>query len=315
LRAGWRATGPGPLLRPPLAAQPVAEATFSLLATPAAPAAHTAAASAPVPVHSSQAPVQLMLALASEGAELQYLPQFGNGDGRLAGAEAVLCRKLDGLLVPWWRGGQALSAPTADPVLLNHWVLSKACRQAAAWARQGLATLNMVVPVSAEYLQHPGFVDGLCRVLDQTGLPPEQLTLAVGGRTLAHWQPALLPTLAECRRLGVRISLARLRAGDTLMGLLHRLPIDEIRIDGPLLAQVPGDAQAEATVRRIATLGRDLGLRVVAEGVQHGEQRRWLAQLHCDAFQGPLAGPALAAPAFEQLAASAAPTEPAVLAG
>lgn len=323
LRQGWQRVGPGPLLRPPRAVgRPVAVPAHAQAATPAGGAKATLTAAAPLPARPAQPPggdttglaspagaglatptvmktEALLLALAREALVLRFEPQRSL-DARQTGQRVAMAAVLSlpdadrhqpETALAW----QAARHP-AHAALLSQWALQLACREGGRWTRAGTgAAPDLVVPVVATQLQQQGWADQLCRTLEHAGLPPERLTLSLGARSLLQPPAALLRALVEVRRLGVRISVARLKAGDALLDRLPQLPIDELKIDARLLAGVPGDPLAEATVRRIAALGRAHGWRVVADGVAREAQRRWLAALHCHAYQGPLAGAPLAA--------------------
>lgn len=307
LSQGWHRAGPGPLLRPPRAVVGDATATAAVAvagpgdvaavhAAPAEPAApwqpsRPARAQAAAPDGPALKTEQLLMALAREALVLRFEPQRSMAQGRRVAMAAVLTLPEPARRLPETEAAWQAARHPAHTGLLSQWALQLACREAGRWAKVGQGeALDLQVPVVASQLQQAGWVDQLCQTLEQAGVAPERLTLCLGARSLVQPSPALLRALVDIRRLGVRIAVARLRAGDALLDLLPNLPVDELKIDSRLLAQVPGDALAEATVRRIAALGREHGWRVVADGVARESQRRWLAALHCQAYQGALAG-------------------------
>jgi len=329
LSQGWRRAGPGPLLRPPSVAQGDVEASVTWAGPadlpPGGPAegrevrevrevrearagTATAATAAPwrawqpgaaqaaspdVPVLKTE---QLLMALAREALVLRYEPQRSMAQGRRVAMAAVLTLPDSGRRLPETEAAWRAARHPAHTGLLSQWALQLACREAGRWAKVGRGeALDLQVPVVASQLQQVGWVDQLCQTLEHAGMAPERLTLCLGARSLVQPSAALLRALVDIRRLGVRIAVTRLKAGDALLDRLPALPIDELRIDSRLLDQVPGEALAEATVRRIAALGREHGWRVVADGVARESQRRWLAALHCQAYQGALAGAPVAA--------------------
>ncbi|MBB1473203.1 MULTISPECIES: GGDEF and EAL domain-containing protein [unclassified Luteimonas] len=201
--------------------------------------------------------------------DLHYQPVVDLRDGRIVGAEALLRWRDD-------RGGWRPCSEFIDVaersgliVPLGRWVLLEACMAAMAWPR---ADLQLAVNVSARQFEQPGLVADVAQALQVSGLAAERLTLELTETVLLHDADVACETLARLRALGVRIALDDFGTGYSSLARLKRLPIDCLKIDRSFVAGLPGDGRDQAIVCAIAGIGREIGLDVVAEGVETAEQ-------------------------------------------
>ena len=225
---------------------------------------------------------------------LHYQPQFDLATGRMTGMEALL---------RWRHPDQGMIPPsefiplcedTGLIVPVGEWALRAACAQAAGWPEMRLA-----VNLSPVQVRRPGLVALVAEVLRDTGMPAGSLDLEITEGTLLHDTEHTLKTLDGIRALGVGIVLDDFGTGYSSLGYLRRFPFDKLKIDCGFVAPVVEDASAAAIVRAVATLGRSLGMRVTAEGIETAAQLVCLEQLGCDEGQGyflgrPMAGACLA---------------------
>jgi EAL domain-containing protein (putative c-di-GMP-specific phosphodiesterase class I) len=241
----------------------------------------------------------LQQAISGGELQLQYQPIVDLETSRVTGAEA---------LVRWWRGDDMVAPrdflvaaeESGLIVPLGEWVLREACAQGAAWRRSS-ADVGVSVNVSARQLTAPGFSTTLARILAETGLPPEALTVEVNERILIADDGLIIGRLADLHRLGVRLAIDDFGTGYASLAHLRQLPLDIIKIDPSFVAGLGHDDTLTLLTRTVVQLGRALGLRVVAEGIEQPRQLIALREMGCDDGQGFLVARPMAAPGIEAL--------------
>ena len=232
----------------------------------------------------------LAVALERDELVLHYQPQVSFETGAITGVEA---------LVRWERPGHGLVPPdafipvaeeTGMIVALGTWVLEEACRQAAAWNRElaASAPLTMAVNLSALQLDDRGLPALVADVLARTGLEPARLNLEITETVLMGDTQANIEILSALKAVGVTLSVDDFGTGYSSLSYLKRFPVDELKIDRSFVKGLPGDQDDAAIVAAVIGLGHALGLTVVAEGVETGEQRAVLAAAGCETAQGYL---------------------------
>lgn len=243
---------------------------------------------------------ELPSAVARGDLQLFYQPQFAVADGRLIGVEALVRWRHPqrGLLLPEAFIGSAEDAGMIDE--LGRWVLNEACAQARSWTLMGLPPVPMAVNVSVLQLRQPDFLDQVRSALAAADLPPERLELELTESALLQGRKAVSDLLADCRHLGVRISLDDFGTGHSSLALLHRIGVDRLKIDRQFIAGLPTDVKAAAIARAVIRLAEELGIEAVAEGVETTDQLELLRQWGCHGFQGHLRAGALEVPLAQQ---------------
>ncbi|MDQ1372923.1 MAG: hypothetical protein QOJ09_261, partial [Actinomycetota bacterium] len=208
---------------------------------------------------------------------------------------SVRHRRITGVeaLVRWRHPQRGLVGPddfiplAEDSGLINevgHWVLEQACAQAQKWVTKFPGRrLSIAVNVSPRQLARPGFVAELQGVLAATGLDPRRLVLEMTERVLAGEESR--EQLKAVRALGVRIALDDFGQGQASMSYLKRFKVDILKIDKSFLHGA-SDNRNLAILKSMITLARDLGIAVVAEGVETADQFEQLRALECDSMQG-----------------------------
>jgi diguanylate cyclase (GGDEF)-like protein len=228
---------------------------------------------------------------AAERGELRLhlQPIARAGDLALAGVEALVrwAHPERGVLTPDRFIGVAEEAGFI--VAIDTWVLREACRQLARW-RPARPDLRMNVNVSARQFTEPGFVDTVAAVLGETGLPGEALALEITESVLMADTAVTARTLRSLKGLGCRLVVDDFGTGYSSLAYLHRFPVDVVKIDRSFVASTGVDPEADVLVRAIVSLAGELGLEVVAEGVETIEQRDLLRYVGCDLLQGYLLG-------------------------
>jgi EAL domain-containing protein (putative c-di-GMP-specific phosphodiesterase class I) len=242
----------------------------------------------------------LARAITREELSLQYQPLLELGTSRVIAAEA---------LVRWWRGDEAVPPRTflavaedsGQIVALGEWVLRKACAQGAAW-RDASLDLGVSVNVAMRQLSAPQFPAQVAAALAESGLPPGALTLEIGERLLAEDAGLILDRLAELRELGVKLAIDDFGTGYASLAHLRQLPADVIKIDPSFVAGLGHDPVLTLLTRTIVGVGRDLGMRVVAEGIERPRQLSELRAMGCRYGQGYLLASPMTAAGVEALA-------------
>jgi EAL domain-containing protein (putative c-di-GMP-specific phosphodiesterase class I) len=195
-----------------------------------------------------------------------------------------------------------LAEESGDIVPIGRWILREACRQARDWQiRLARPDLRMSVNLSArQFLEHD-IVATVRAILVETGLPPRTLILEITESGLMRRTQATIARLDALRALGVHLAIDDFGTGYSSLSYLERFPIDILKIDRTFVSSV-GEA-ISPIARAIVDLGRTLGLQVIAEGIEHVEQARWLVDIGCRYGQGFLYSRPMGAAAIEALLA------------
>ena len=233
---------------------------------------------------------------------LYYQPQIGR-DGSMIGAEA---------LIRWMPTGTSVVSPaqfiplaeeTGLILLIGRWVLDSACAQLKTWERDvHTCELKLSVNVSARQFHQPDFVEQVRQSLLVSGANPARLKLELTEGVVLDHVEAVINRMEQLNELGVGFSLDDFGKGYSSLSYLKRLPLDQIKIDQSFVNDIPWDPNDSAIVRAILAMSQSLGLQVVAEGVETEEQRDFLEQNGCHAYQGFLFSRPLPIEEFEEVA-------------
>ncbi|MGE5027472.1 MAG: putative bifunctional diguanylate cyclase/phosphodiesterase [Betaproteobacteria bacterium] len=217
---------------------------------------------------------------------LHYQPQVDIRSGRVVGVEALL---------RWNHPERGLVPPNEFIPLLeeNHlivsvgeWVLRTACAQSRAWQEAGLPPLRMGVNLSARQFRQENLVEMVEAILLETRISPKLLELELTEGMLMESTKATSATLDRLKENGVQIAIDDFGTGYSSLSYLKRFPIDRLKIDRSFVRDVIADANDAAIVVAIISLGRSLGLNVIAEGVEAKDQLDFLDVQKCDEYQG-----------------------------
>lgn len=217
---------------------------------------------------------------------LVYQPQINLTTKQLIGVEALLRwhHPERGLVPP------DLFIPLAEQsgaiIAIGEWVLHQACRQLREWHDAGHTHLCMSVNLSAIQLHHPDLTSMVSRALERYVLPPNCLELEVTETGLMQDIDAAVRHLTQLKSTGVQIALDDFGTGYSSLSYLRRLPLDKLKIDRSFTADLLADPDDRNIVRVIIQLGRNLGMRVIAEGVESAAQETYLLREGCHEGQG-----------------------------
>ena len=198
-----------------------------------------------------------------------------------------------------------LAEETGLVVQLGEWVLREACRQNRAWRDEGLDPGLVSVNLSARQFRQEGLVHTVSRILEETGVAPTQLEMELTESTVMHNVESAISTLQGLKALGVTLSVDDFGTGYSSLSYLKNLPIDTLKIDRSFVREIGSGSGADEGVlaQAIISLGHNLHLKVIAEGVETDAQLRFLKRHGCDQVQGFLYGEPVAPQEFGKLLA------------
>ncbi len=254
----------------------------------------------------------LRRALERDELRLHYQPKIDLTSGQIVGVEALVRwqHPEHGLLPP--AEFIRLAEDTGLIVPLGQWVLGEACRQMTMWDTVGSRPdLVICVNLSARQLQVVDAAKAVARILAETGLRPDRLELEITESVAMAPGTATRRTLRALRKLGVRLAIDDFGTGYSSLESLRQPMADAIKIDRMFVAELGRDHGSLAIVRSVIGLAHDLGLTVIAEGIESAEQATRLRALGCDLGQGYYFAPPLDAEALSaMLTVNGAATRP-----
>ncbi len=246
--------------------------------------------------------VDLRQGLLHDAFTLHYQPQVGAGN-QVIGAEALLrwTHPQRGPVSP------AEFIPVAEQsgliVDLGEWVLQTACMQLAKWSDMPYcADLTLAINVSVHQFRQADFVENVRRALTVHGAAPTRLKLEITESMFVSDQESIIQKMVQLKTLGVGFSLDDFGTGYSSLSYLRRLPLDQLKIDQSFVREVLSDPNDAAIARTVIALGQNLGLMVIAEGVELQGQRDFLAEHGCAYCQGYLISRPLPIAAFDAFA-------------
>lgn len=220
--------------------------------------------------------------------ELHYQPIVRVAEHRLVGAEALLRwhhpefgHIPPSMFIP-------LAEETGLILPLGHWVLERACRDAAAWTGE-LATLAVSVNLSTvQFVHEENLLTDVTNILATSTLNPNRLILEITETILMHDHPAVMDKLKHLRALGIQLAIDDFGVGYSSLAYLRRFPVDKLKLDRSFVRDIERDLGDRKIVEAMILLGKSLNLEIVAEGVESRAQLRYLTDLGCDQVQGYL---------------------------
>lgn len=239
---------------------------------------------------------------------LHYQPQV-HANGCITGAEALLrWAHPQGL-----RGPNSFIAQAEENGLilpLGQWVLEQACRQLASWSTQpDRRDLRLSINVSARQFLQPQFVEQVLQCVSHHQIDPRRLELEITESLLATDLGGTIARMQTLRQAGLSLAIDDFGMGYSALSCLKHMPLQRLKIDRSFIKDMIEDPRDAAIARTIIELATDLGLQVLAEGVETRAQRDLLSRLGCQAYQGFVFSPALPIAQFESLLSHWRPAE------
>lgn len=228
---------------------------------------------------------QLRHALDKNEFFLCYQPQMHIADGTLWGAEA---------LIRWRRPGKGIVAPDAFvPIMedtgiimkVGEWIVETACTQILLWQEQGF-DMAISINLSARQFGDGKLVDTLLGVVRETGIDPCYLELELTESTLMKNASSAIETMRKLKDNGIRLSIDDFGTGYSSLAYLKKLPVNHLKVDKSFVLNMSTDEDDKTIVRSTIDLAHNLGLGVIAEGVENIQTLKLLKEMNCDLAQG-----------------------------
>lgn len=232
---------------------------------------------------------------------LRYQPKISARDGRVIGMEALIRWNSPelGELGPerFIRTAESLGLI----VQIGEWMIESAVTQARRWRAQGFDDFFIGINVSTLQLLQPAFVDHLLSAMQQAGLPPSTVVLEVNESVMNTDMQAVFRTIRALRREGIGMALDNFGTGDASLRTLARYPADILKIDRSFVTSAMTGSRETAIIRAMIAMARQLGMKVIANGVETEAHLGFLRRTDCDYFQGFLFGKPVEADAAGQM--------------
>lgn len=243
----------------------------------------------------------LRRALERKEFQLYFQPQIDIKSGKIVGAES---------LIRWMHPDLGLVSPKQFiPILeetgliaeVGEWVLETACLQNKKWQECGYDPIQIAVNLSPRQFRQQKLVSSIQSCLEKTKLAAQWLELEVTESSIMDNPEEVAKTLADLHQLGIKLSIDDFGTGYSSLNYLKIFPIDVLKIDRSFIRDITFDKDDETIVKTIIAMGHNLGLKIIAEGVEQQEQLDLVKQYDCEWYQGYLFSEPLPADAFEQL--------------
>ena len=229
--------------------------------------------------------LSMQQSLALNAFQLYFQPQFSIRQDKVIGAEVLL---------RWHKEQDWISPAEFIPIAeqsglivpLGEWVLNQACHKAKEIIDQGYSELVFAINISPKQFSHPEFLDTVSNALKVSGLPASNLELEITEGVIFNNEMATIERLRLLKNMGVNLAIDDFGTGYSSLSYLKQFPIDKLKIDQSFIRQMHVDNADQSIVRTIIDLGNNLGLTLIAEGVEEKIQLDLLNQMGCDEIQG-----------------------------
>lgn len=232
---------------------------------------------------------------------LHYQPQVNLNTGRVSGVEALIRWNHPelGLLSPIHF--IPLAEETGLIIPIGEWVIRTTCLQIKHWQKVGLGNVRVAVNVSARQFLHVNLVQTIKNIIAETGVDPHYLDIELTESHLMIDIDRAIGILSDIKKLGIQLSVDDFGTGYSSLSYLKHLPINVLKIDQSFVRDININVDGNAISKAIISMAHNLGLRVIAEGVETEIQCAFLSQYLCDEIQGYLYSEGLPAQALEKL--------------
>jgi len=220
---------------------------------------------------------------------IYYQPKYDLSSNALIALEALVRWKshIDGGIIAPDKF-IPIAEETGLIIPIGEWVLNTVCKQTQQWHEKGYPMLGVSVNISARQFQDRNLVKKIRAILEETGINPNTLELEITESTMMQNIDSTIKILDELKKIGISISLDDFGTGYSSLKYIKKLPIDKLKIDQSFIRSMIPDDDNAAIVAAIITMAKQLGIKVIAEGVETEEQLSFLKDKKCDEVQGYL---------------------------
>ena len=231
----------------------------------------------------------LQQAIKQQQLQLYYQTQV-DSERQILGAEALLRwqHPQKGLILP--DRFIQLAEETGLIIPIGLWVLETACKQIQDWDNRGMLSpsFQLSINVSASQFRHAQFVDQICEILTRTHIDSSRLKLELTENVFIHNAEDTAEKMRQLKALGLTFSIDDFGTGYSSLAYLKKLPLDQLKIDRSFICDLGQNDNATTLIQTIIGMSHNLGLDVIAEGVEREDQIEYLIAFGCPAFQGYL---------------------------
>ncbi len=225
-------------------------------------------------------------ALAKDEFVIFFQPQVSIGEQKLTGVECLVrWIKEDGTLVP---PDQFIPIAESTGLILDigKQIFHKACRHAKNWMEKGMLDFKIAVNVSVKQFLDPDFIDGLQQMLSDEDISAEHFELEITESTLMNEVESVITLMEELKEIGFAISVDDFGTGYSSLSYLLRLPIQRLKVDRSFIMNLETDEKSRTITELILSMGKNLGLLTIAEGIETKGQLNFISELGCNDAQG-----------------------------
>lgn len=237
-----------------------------------------------------QLEIDLRRAIEHKEFLLYYQPIVSLGSDNITGFEVLIRwnHPMRGMVPPL--DFIPIAEETGLILPIGKWVTQEACRQMSEWQKQFPSAKNLVVSVnlSSRQLEQEDLLQQISEILEETGLNPSCLKLEITETVIMNNVEQAVKTVTELRKLGIRVSIDDFGTGYSSLSYLHRFPIDTLKVDRSFINRIGTESESSEIVQTIINLAANLGMDVIAEGIETLEQKQFLERNNCGFGQGYL---------------------------
>ena len=244
---------------------------------------------------------ELQHAIRDNAFKLHYQPKIELSTNTIVGVEALL--RWPHAERGWISPTQfiPLAEETGLIVQLGKWVVREACQQIRAWQENGIEGISVAINVSSRQFCHGDLLESVLSIVNETEIRPECLELEITESLLMSDVDETIKALRAFKAAGLRISVDDFGTGYSSLNYLKQFPLDSLKIDRSFVQELHQNRDDAAICAAILAMAKELGLSVVAEGVELEEQLEFLRRHNCDQVQGFLFSQPLAPDLCEEL--------------
>jgi len=227
----------------------------------------------------------LRSALEHKEFRIHYQPIIDLKTGRMAGIEALVRWRRQGRLI-YPKDFLSIAESTDLLIPLERWVLLKACNQVVQWGRKSKDSLTLNVNLCPKHYADPNLIGELHKALQQSGLDPKRLRLEITEEALMENTEIVEHTLSQIKEMNVQLHMDDFGTGYSSLSYLNRFPIDGLKVDRSFVGSLGLNEETWKIVQAIMSLGRNLDMELIAEGIENITQLHMLQTLQCEYGQG-----------------------------